>query len=72
MLGQVKRYSVTVPITKKEQIGASLRFAKATDRYHNKSWNQYCITAKIPIFWRNFIPVLVKEGKIIDVFKEHI
>ncbi len=72
MLGQVKRYELTLPITKKEQIGASLRFAKTTDRYHNKSWNQYCITAKIPVFWRNFIPVLVKEGKIINVWKEHI
>jgi len=72
MLGQVKRYNITLPINKKEQIGASLRFAKTSDRYHNKSWNQYCITAKIPVFWRNFIPVLVKDGKIIEVFKEHI
>ena len=60
-LGQAKRYNVALPITKKEQIGASLRFAKTTDRYHNKSRNQYCITAKIPVFWRNFIPVLIKE-----------
>ena len=71
-LGQVKRYNFTLPITKKEQIGALLRFAKTTDRYHNKTRNQYCITAKIPVFWRNFMPVLVKEGKIIHVWKEHI
>ena len=71
-LWQVKRYNFTLPIVKKERIGWSVRFANASDRYHNKTRNQYCITAKIPVFWRNFVPVVVKENKIIHVFKEHI
>ena len=71
-LWQVKRYNFTLPIVKKERIGWSIRFAKASDRYHNKTRNQYCITAKIPVFWRNFVPVVVKENKIIHIFKEHI
>lgn len=69
-LWQVKRYNFTLPIVKKERIGWSVRFANASDRYHNKTRNQYCITAKIPVFWRNFVPVVVKENKIVHVFRE--
>lgn len=71
-LWQVKRYNFTLPIVKKERIGWSIRFAKASDRYHNKTRNQYCITAKIPVFWRNFVPVVVKGEKIMNVFREMI
>jgi hypothetical protein len=71
-LWQVKRYNFTLPIVKKERIGWSIKFAKSSDRYHNKTRNQYCITAKIPVFWRNFVPVVVKENKIVNVFREMI
>lgn len=71
-LWQVKRYNFNLPITKKEQLKSSLRFAKASDRYHGKTRNQYCITAKIPLFRRNFVPVLMKGEKIVQVFKELI
>ncbi|MFA7717706.1 MAG: tRNA lysidine(34) synthetase TilS [Candidatus Absconditabacterales bacterium] len=71
-VGQVKRYDFTLTIDEKKFIPASLRFATSSDRYHGKTWNQYCITAKIPIFRRNFIPVLVKHGKIIKIWKEFI
>ena len=71
-LWQVKRYNFTLPIVKTERIGWSVRFAKASDHYHNKTRNQYCITAKIPVFWRNFVPVVVKGEKIVNVFREMI
>jgi hypothetical protein len=71
-LWQVKRYNFTLPIVKKERIGWSVRFANASDRYHNKTRNQYCITAKIPVFWRNFVPVVVKGEKIVHIFKDNI
>lgn len=68
----VQRYDFHLFIQKKERIGSIVRFAKPSDRYHNKTRNQYCITAKIPVFWRNFVPVVVKGEKIIHIFKEHI
>ena len=34
--------------------------------YRGKTWNKYCITEKIPLFRRNFIPVIVKGNKIIS------
>jgi len=71
-LGPIKRYNFTLAITKKEYIGGALRFAKSSDNYHNKTRNQYCITAKIPLFWRNHIPVIIKDEKIIHIYKEII
>jgi hypothetical protein len=71
-LGQVKRYDITLSIDDKKLIPSSLRFAQASDHYHGKTRNQYCITAKIPIFRRNFIPVLEKNDKIVHVWKEFI
>lgn len=72
MLGIVKRYQRDLLISKPEWIGGTLRFAHAGDRYHGKTRNQYCITAKIPVFWRNAIPVIIQDEKIVHVFKEHI
>lgn len=34
--------------------------------YKGKTWNKYCITEKIPIFRRNFIPVVIKGNQIIS------
>jgi len=45
------------------------RYPKANDRYKGKTWNQYCITQKIPLFRRNFVAVLETDGKISKVIK---
>ena len=55
-------------INKKEYIGGSIRFPKKGDRYKNKTRNEWCINQKIPIFQRNFIPIIVKENQIIKIF----
>lgn len=34
--------------------------------YKGKTWNKYCIAQKIPIFRRNFIPVVIKGNKIVS------
>ena len=71
-LWAVKRYNFSLTIDDKKLLPASLRFAKSSDRYHGKTRNQYCITAKIPLFRRGFIPVLVKNWRIIKIWKEII
>jgi len=48
---------------------ATIRFPQKWDRHKNKTWNQYCITQKIPVFWRNFVPIAEKDWKIIKVYK---
>ncbi|MFA5747867.1 MAG: tRNA lysidine(34) synthetase TilS [Candidatus Absconditabacterales bacterium] len=67
-LGKIKFENQIFDIDSSKFIGSSLNFPKLGDKYKNKTWNQYCISAKIPIFWRNFIPVLTTQSKIIKVF----
>jgi hypothetical protein len=47
-----------------------LRFPKVWDKFKGKTRNQYCSNQKIPVFWRNFIPVVEKDWKIIHSFKD--
>lgn len=68
-LWKISLWKLNIGIDKKDLIWCILRFPQAWDRFKNKTWNQYCISQKIPIFWRNFIPVVEKDWKIIDNFK---
>lgn len=44
-----------------------LRFPKVGDKYGSKSLTKIFLNKKVPLFWRNFIPILEKEGKIVAV-----
>lgn len=57
-------------IDKQEYINTTLRFPKKWDMYKKKTRNEYCINQKIPIFERNFIPIIVKWDQIIKVYKK--
>lgn len=63
---------VSVNITKQERIGATLRYPQSTDTFAGKTRNRRCLNQKIPMFWRNFIPLVEKEGRILHMFKEVI
>lgn len=47
-------------------IGKGKRYPQKDDYHRWKTRNKYCITEKIPVFRRNFIPVLAKGNKIIS------
>lgn len=49
-------------------IGATLRFPKLGDHYQGKLLSKWALNHKIPIFWRNALPLAEKEGKLILVF----
>ena len=61
---------ITVEVGEERLIGAVLRFPRVWDRFAGKSWNRWCINQKIPLRWRNCIPVAEKEGKILHMWKE--
>ena len=69
-LGLINREGRKYSIQKKEYLGATLRFPQKGDLYRKKTRNEYCINQKIPIFQRNFIPIVAKWGQIIDRVKE--
>jgi len=68
-LGKINREGQTYEIDKKEYLEATIRFPKKDDKYKKKTRNEWCINQKIPIFQRNFIPIIVKKNQIIKVFK---
>lgn len=49
-------------------IWKELRYPENWDKYWSKSWSKYCINRKIPVFWRNFIPVVVDWKQIVKYF----
>ncbi len=58
----------TVDSEKKIDTTTTKRFPRKGDKYKGKTRNQWCINQKIPIFRRNFIPVVAKKNQIIKVF----
>lgn len=47
-----------VIIKDNQYVWCELRYPRMWDKVGSKSWSQYCINKKIPVFWRNFIPVV--------------
>jgi tRNA(Ile)-lysidine synthetase-like protein len=42
------------------------RFPQKNDSFKGKTRNKYCISQKIPLFRRNFIPIIAKGNKIVS------
>lgn len=53
----------------KELIGARLRFPRSEDSFRWKTLKKWMLNQKIPIFWRNALPLAEKDGKVIVVWK---
>lgn len=69
-LGAQNREGYQLVIKKPERKGATLRYPQAQDTLAGKTRNRRCLNQKIPLFWRNCIPLIVKNGKILHIFKE--
>ena len=67
-IGNIAREGKNYEAEKKEYIWATLRFPRKWDTYKKKTRNEWCINQKIPIFQRNFIPIIVKKNQILKVF----
>lgn len=65
----VKIWKNFVNINSNEFIGKTLRYPKIWDKFGSKSWWKYCINKKIPIFWRNFTPVIANWNQILKYFE---
>lgn len=60
------KYKIDVP---EELVWSTIRFPKPWDHYKNKLLTKRAINEKIPIFWRNILPLAEKDKKIIFVFE---
>ena len=61
-----------IPLKPEDKIADVVRYPKPSDIAKNKTRNKYCIGQKIPIFWRNFVPVLAKDNKVFKAYKHFI
>ncbi len=57
----------TIDSSKKIDTTTVERFPRKEDKYKGKTRNEWCINQKIPLFRRNFIPIVVKKNQIIKV-----
>jgi hypothetical protein len=60
------KYKLDIP---ENLIWSTIRFPKKWDHYRNKLLTKRGINQKIPIFWRNILPLAEKNEKIIFVFE---
>lgn len=60
------KYKLDIP---EELIWSKLRFPKTWDHYKNKLLTKRALNEKIPVFWRNILPLAEKDKKIIFVFE---
>ncbi|MCK9467195.1 MAG: tRNA lysidine(34) synthetase TilS [Candidatus Absconditabacterales bacterium] len=67
-LGKLEVGKEIVSVDNSDTIGLKIRYPKSGDKIGNKTWSKYCINKQIPIFWRNFIPVIVSSNNILKYF----
>lgn len=67
-LWELEVWKETVFIDNPDYLWLEIRYPKSGDKLWSKSWTKYCINKKIPVFWRNFIPVVVDSNSIIKYF----
>ena len=67
-LWDVEIWKNSVNIDDESLIWKCLRYPKMGDKIWSKSWWKYCINKKIPIFWRNFVPVIADWNQIVKYF----
>lgn len=45
------------------------RYPQKWDRFHGKTWKQFCICQKIPLFYRDWVPVCVEDRESDEIDK---
>lgn len=67
-LWELKIGKEIINIQDKKFIWLEVRYPKLGDKIGSKSWSKYCINHKIPLFWRNFVPIVIQWNDIIEYF----
>ncbi len=66
-LGENKTGDFVRNITDQKLIGGTIRFPRQGDQRKGKRVKKRLLNKKIPLFWRNYIPVIEQEGKIVAI-----
>lgn len=66
-LGEYKTGDFIRNITDEKLIGGIIRFPRQGDQRKGKRVKKRLLNKKIPLFWRNYIPVIEQKGKIVAI-----
>jgi len=56
-------------IPRDELIWSEIRLPLEWDIFWWKKWSRWALNQKIPMWWRNWIPLAIKDGKVIHMWK---
>lgn len=56
-------------VPREQLIWSIVRLPKKWDSFAWKSWNRRCLNQKVPMWWRNSIPLSIKDWEVIHMWK---
>jgi len=63
-------FGFDLKIPRNELIWWEARLPQEWDVFAGKKWNRRALNQKIPMWWRDWIPLAIKDGKVIHMWKD--
>ena len=68
-MDDIRFFGFDLKITRDEFIWLEVRLPKDWDIFAWKKWSRWALNQKIPMRWRDWIPLAIKDGKVIHMWK---
>lgn len=68
-MGNTRFFGFDLQIPRNELIWWIIRLPQDWDIFAWKKWSRWALNQKIPMRWRNWIPLAIKDGKVIHMWK---
>jgi len=68
-IGNIRFLGIDLKIPRNELMWWIVRLPQDWDTFAGKKWNRRALNQKIPMRWRDWIPLAIKDGKVIHMWK---
>ena len=68
-IGNIRFLGIDLKIPRDELMWWIIRLPQDWDTFAGKKWNRRALNQKIPMRWRDWIPLAIKDGKVIHMWK---
>ena len=68
-MNDVRFFGFDLKIPRDELVWWEVRLPQEWDVFVGKKWNRRALNQKIPMWWRDWIPLAIKDGKVIHMWK---
>jgi hypothetical protein len=65
----IRFFGFDLDIPRNELVWWEVRLPKEWDIFAWKKWSRRALNQKIPMWWRDWIPLAIKDGKVIHMWK---